>query len=134
MENTLKLSHIRAISNSTDANRISNASLNAIQTLAESVRNFDKVRKAMDKLPEDVRSIALASLMTPDSLTREARQATAIYYNGVLAQIRKNMDKYSDETFRTADVATLNEIHAFTLALQKMFPQAFPIPSGEKSA
>ncbi len=134
MQNDLKLSHIRAISNSTDANRISNASLNAIQTLAESVRNFDKVRKAMEKLPEDVRSLALASLMTPDSLVKDARQATAIYYNGTLAQIRKHLDKYGDDIFRTADVATLNEIHEFTLKLHKMFPHAFPVPSGEKSA
>lgn len=130
----LKLSHIRAISNSTDAVRISNASLAAIQKFSESVRNFEKVRDAMKKLPEDVRSLALASLITPTDLRREARQATGIYYNGILNQIRKNLDRYTDETFHTADDAKLMEIHEFTLKLYKMFPQAFPVPSGEKSA
>lgn len=130
----LKLSHIRAISNSTTATQVSNASLDAIHKLSESLRNFEKIRKAMEKLPEDVRALALASLVSPTDLQREARQATAIYYNGILNQIRKNLDRYDENTFRTADDATLLEIHEFTLKLHKMFPQAFPVPSSEKSA
>lgn len=130
----LKLSHIRAISNSTEAIRVSNASLNSIQKFSEAVQNFDKIRDAMQKLPADVRPLALAALQSPTDLQREARQATAIFYNGVLGQIRKNLDRYTDDTFRTADDAKLLEIHEFTLKLYKMFPQAFPVPSSEKSA
>lgn len=136
MANAIRFKHIRGIPNSTAATKIANKSLQAIQEFAAHSKQADAVLDALRKgnATKETLSYALRNLGNADDKLTEARQSVVDFYYGITATISENIRGYSEETISNADDAKLLEIHEFTLKLYKMFPQAFPIPSGEKSA